>query len=526
MRTNKPVPITTPATPFALRLATLVWACVPALALAAGCAAPVRFPDQPLAVTPASAGTVRTYDTDADGRADYFTTADAADRTVRIGYDLNRDGEPDSLVDLDTIPAAGARHVVIILDGFGFDTVEAYQKEGRLGLFHPPARVISTFPPMTDLALADIFRSVPPTALEVVHFDHQRNALVGGDGDYLSLLNEDWARRCDYRAGTLTDPLSYLFPGYIFGQELGDLAQLFDRRDRPQIVAYLVSTAGLGTRDGLDGQRRALAAIDRLAEEFVWKTRGLVKVTLLSDHGHTLIQGERADFRGFLAGNGWRTQDRLDGPRDVVCIEYGLITYASFATRDRPALAAELVKHPASDLVIYDDGAAIVVQKPGGRAFIERRGDRYRYRAVEGDPLELAPLLAKAKADPATAALVDTDGYADDRAWLRLTLTHKYPDPAVRLWRAFHSQTEHVPDVIVSLKDGYFAGSTSRSGWLGRVASTHGDLAQRSSTAFIMSTAGPAAQRWPYLRCADLPPVLEALTGRPWPPVAQGGGRP
>ena len=466
--------------------------------------------------TPAGAGSINTYDTDGDGRADYVTMQDVDGRTVRIGYDTTGNGEADSLVDLDQIAVADCRHVVLILDGVGYDTVKAFQQRGGLRLFHPPAPVISTFPAMTDTALNDAFQTVRCRACEAVHFNHGTNRLEGGDTDYLAMENEDWVRCTDYRAGTLVDPLAYLFPGHYFKEELREVTTLFDRRDRPRIVAYFVSTAGLGTRDLLDGQHEVLRGIDRLAEELVWKTRGLVKMTLFSDHGHTLVRSKWIDFREFLREKGWNVRDRLDGPRDVVPVEYGLVTYASFATRDRAALAATLLEQEGVDLVTYPDGNVVVVAGAGGKAFIERRGSRYRYRAESGDPLHLAETIRQGKA---RSGVFDSDGFADERSWLKMTLTHDYPDALDRIWRAFHGQTEHVPDVIASLKEGYNAGLASRAWRFPEGASTHGDLGRKSSTAFIMSTTCPIHETWQPLRCRDLPDILDDLTGRPWPPA-------
>jgi hypothetical protein len=495
--------------------------------LAAGCSCPLRFPAAAIETRDTPDGRVAAYDTNGDKKPDYFTTQDKDGRIVRIAYDQSmRRGEPDSFVNLDEVPASLCRHVVLILDGIGYDTIEEFRKSGRLRLFHPPGRVISTFPAMTDIALADAFRSVPCVGLEAVHFDHQANRLVGCDADYLSLKNEAWARHVDYRAGTLLDPFAYLYPNPVFNRELADFVGLFDRRDRPVIVAYLVSTAGLGTREGKAGQLKALDRIDRLCEELVWRTRGLVKFTMLSDHGHTLVRGDRVDFRRFLAGKGWRVSDRLEKPRDVVPVEYGIITYASFATLDRAALAADLLTHPGVDLVTYCGSEAVIVEKPDGKAYIERRGaadnPQYRYRAEKGDPLELLPVIAGRPDLKGEGA----DGFADDKAWLAATATHRYPDALDRVWRAHHNQTEHVPDVIASLKDGYTAGSSSRACFLPFVASTHGDLERRSSTAFIMWTADrPAGMAEAgAVRCRDLPPLLESLLRRPWPPPVGGNG--
>jgi hypothetical protein len=497
----------------ATRLALAVLACASSIVLASGCAAPLRFPAEPLQVMAASAGKRLAYDTDGDGQADYVAVTNDAGRITHVGY-APSGGEPDAMVDLDSVPTDQCRHVVLILDGVGYETVRSFQEAGHLRLFHPPAPVISTFPSMTDIALADVFQSVRPIGYEARYFDHAQNRMAGGDGDYLAMVNEDWVRCTDYRAGTLVDPLSYLFPRHYFKEEMQALLDLIARRDRPTVVAYLVSTAGLGTKHLREGQQEILLALDRLTHQLIWGSRGLVKVTVFSDHGHQLVPAEWIDFRAFLGERGWRVTERLEQPKDAVVIDYGLVTYTSFATRDRTGLTATLLEHDGVDVVTYTANGSVIVCSDEGRARIDQRGSRYRYLRETGDPLHLAAVCDKAAAD----GLMGADGFADDRVWLGLTARHTYPDAVVRLWRAFHGITEHVPDVIASLKDGFSAGLPSRAARYPDGASTHGDLAAKSSTAFVMSTAGPVPEAAQPLRSRDLPKVLPGLLGRPWPP--------
>ncbi len=498
-------------TPLRLALAVLIGAS--SAVLAGGCTGPLRFPAEPLRVTAASAGKRLAYDTDGDGQADYVAVTNDAGRITHIGY-APSGGDPEAMVDLDGLPTDQCRHLVLILDGVGYETVRAWQAAGRLRLFHPPAPVISTYPSMTDIALADVFQSIRPFGYEARYFDHARNRMAGGDGDYLSMINEDWVRCTDYRAPTLVDPLAYLFPQHYFKEELKTLVGLIARRDRPMVVAYLVSTAGMGTTHLAKGQEEILEAIDRLTHQLVWQSRGLTKITVFSDHGHQLVPAEWIDFRSFLRERGWEVTERLDEPEDVVVIDYGLVTYASFATRSAPALSEALLEHKGVDVVTYASDGRVIVESDEGRARIEQRGDRYRYVRETGDPLHLAESLKRA----ADEGVLDADGFADDRAWLRLTARHEYPDPVVRIWRGFHGLTEHVPDVIASLKDAYSAGMPSRAVRYPEGASTHGDLAAKSSTAFIMSTAGPVPEAARPLRSRDLPKVLPGLVARPWPP--------
>ncbi|MCD6303791.1 MAG: hypothetical protein J7M21_02375, partial [Planctomycetes bacterium] len=72
---------------------------------------------------------------------------------------------------------------------------------------------------------------------------------------------------------------------------------------------------------------------------------------------------------------------------------------------------------------------------------------------------------------------------------------------------------EDPADVIASLADGYYSGSRGFSAFA-KVASTHGSLNRRNSTAFIMSTAGPLP---PVMHSRDIPARMRELTGSPWP---------
>jgi hypothetical protein len=493
---------------------------IPLLGLAAlaGCAAPMRFPATAVSETQTPEGTVRAYTVDAKGRADFFTTQGTDGRIFRIAYDTSGGGKPDSFVDLDEIQAPDCRHLIIVLDGIPYGVVEAYRQKGGLRLFYPPSRLISTYPAMTDLALTDAFAAVRCYAPESIYFDHRVNRLRGGDADYVSMKNERWVNHCDYRAPPVLDPVAYIFPEPCFHKELDTILERVRKRDRSVLVCYIISTACLATKEGEAGMIKILEGADRLSEQLVYETRGLIKITLFSDHGHTMKRSERLDPRPLLTAKGWHISDRLDGPRDVVPIEYGLVTFASFATKDRAGLAADLVQCEAFRLAYYEDGPGVAVRSPDGQAVVERRGGRYRYRVTQGDPLLLLPVFEKLKAE----GKLDADGFAGDQPLFEATVTHVYPDACNRLWRAFHGLIEKPPDVMADLDWGYYAGAASRAAIYGAVPSTHGDLERTSSTGFFMSMIGSFP---PALRHRDLPKAIHELTGRLWPePRHEWGG--
>ncbi len=344
---------------------------------------------------------------------------------------------------------------------------------------------------------------MPCTGFEAKYYDRHRGRIVGGSSAYLAGENQPYNRLLDYRASLLWDALSYVAPWEVFGKEVNDLIRLLDRNDRQEVIAYLVSSAGISTISGAEGQALALKRIDRLVHQVVWSSRGLTQVTLLADHGHSYKPGVLLPLDEDLRKKGWRLTDAPQGNRDVAYVRFGLETYASFGCRRPADLAADLAKCLGVTVVSYAEGDSVVVLGDGGRAVIRHKPGRYKYEPTQGDPLKLKGILAALQADE--------NGFYDDRAVLDATADHEYPDPLERLWRAHFSLAQNVPDVIVSLADDYCSGDASFSGAVS-VASTHGGLNRNNSTTFIMSTVGPLPA---LMRSADVPARMTWLLKRP-----------
>jgi len=472
-------------------------------AIPAGCRKPVYFPAQPV---PNDAGGTAAYDTDGDGVMDFFTFANADGRADRIGYDRTGDGAADDIVALDAVPLGRCRHLVIILDGFDYEVVADYYAAGGLRVFHKPSRVVAPYPTMTDVALEDVLGYMPASGFEAVYYDRRNHKRVGGAGSYLRGDNQPYNHLLQYRADLIFDVLGYVSPTAVFGKEINDAKRGFDRRRTQEFIAYFVSSAGVSTADGAEGQRQCLQRVERLVHQVIWESRGLVKVTLLADHGHSYTPSERIDLDAHLRGKGWRMTARLARPKDAVSLIFGLVTYAGFMTDAPGELAGDLMGADGVELVSFVKGDHVVCLGPdGGRAVIRRRGGGYKYEPLAGDPLGLKAILARVPAD--------AEGYVEGAAMLEATIDHTYPIPLQRLWRAHFGLVAHPPDVIASLADDVCCGSASFGGAV-KVASTHGGLNRRNSVTFIMSTAGKLP---PAMQSADIPAHLGRLFAGRWP---------
>ncbi len=484
---------------------------VVAALLMRGCGKNLAFPEKPIAQNGLPGGAFRAYDTDRDGVSDFFIFTDAAGRVDRIGYAKDKSGQPTDIITLDDIPPDQCAHLVLILDGFGFSAVERYYNERNLRVFHKPSRVVAPYPTMTDPAMQDLLHGQPPRAFESAYFDRAANALKGGTRDYLAGINLPYNQMLDYRAGTFTDAIAYVAPWDTYVTETGNCMAAFDRsmraRPRGEFLAYFVSSAGVSTASGEEGQRRCLERVERMVLQALQTYRGKVKITMLADHGHNYTPSQRIEFESLLKDKGWHVGESLKGDKSAVPVPFGVVTEANFVTTQPPQLAADLIGIEGVELVSYIDGDAIAVLGAGGqKARIRRSGDAYRYTPDSGDPLRLKAVL------PDFARTYTAD------EMLASTGQHYYPIPLERLWRAHHGLVQNPPDVIASLDDKWSYGATYFTGKI-KVNSTHGSLNRICSTTFTMSTAGPLP---PLMRSGDVHAALGKLLGRtfpqkPWP---------
>ena len=469
--------------------------------LLAGCHSVPDFPRRPAQVQPLPDGSrIITFDTRAPGPNDYQQVQSSAGRKLELRYH----NLPDP-IQLDQLDPGEVPHFIIILDGVPFPLVQQLYQAGHFRLFFPPSRLISSFPSSTDLAFSRIFNTAAPVSYEAEYFDRSANRLMPGNRNYLAGINAEWADHLDYRCSVWLDAVAYVWPQLVFDTELRGMDRLFRSTDQPTAWAYSVATAGLGTRSSGAGIIKYLREIDRFCEQIVQRRRGRVKITLFADHGHNLTGWQRISYARRLKKAGYRPAQTIETPRDVVIIEYGLMTNAVLHTDDPAGVADCLLQDAATELACYPAGDGVIVRDLTGRAVIRHRSGSFSYQAESGDPLGLAPIMAELN----QGGLVDRQGYVDDRVLFDATVEHVYPDPLSRIWSAFHGLVQHRADLIVTLHDGYYHGWKFYDQLIGGARSTHGSLNQANSTSFVLTMRGrlPAA-----LRLEDLLPALGALS--------------
>lgn len=475
----------------------------------------------PVATTQLDAGGVElAYDTDGDGKSDYFEQINEKGRVARLRFD----GENDMVVHLSPSSATNAMitsdaaaatsdlgrpRLLIILDSIPFTMVVDAHKRGLFPHFYPPAKVISPFPAMTDLSLNEFFGESPAAAVETDYFDGEHS--IDGWRPYLAESNSKWLRWVDYYRPFKEHGDAYLNPRAGFERELYDIERLIETRRRGSTRTYMVSTSALGFLQGRDGHEWGLAHLARFCRALFHRFHGDIDITLMSDHGHHFVRAKRAPIEADLRRLGYRVTNRLHGSDDVVIPRYGLVSMATVCSKQPQQVAHDLAGKDYVEFAAFkrSDGA-ICVDAGDERAMIERRNDRFRYAAESGDPLKLAAVIDQM----GTAGKFDAEGFAADTDWFASTADHVYPDPLYRLHRAMDGLVEHVPDVLISLQSDWCFGSPLMA-FMVAPRATHGSMDAESTNGFAMTTIGPLPGA---VRMIDLSAALHQAG---WPAINQ-----
>lgn len=472
----------------------------------AGCAGPGPrlFPSDPISQQRRVDGVVEVfYDTDRDGDADYSEIIGHQGMVESLRNELGAEDQAPA----NPLPSPAqlqdqVRHLVIILDSIPFDMVREFYGRGHFRHFHPPSRVISPFPVMTDLSLSEFFGTSPSRSMEARFYDGRGVNL--GYGTYVREENSSWLQELDYYLSFNAHGSVYLDPHPWFDHELRHIQDQFLKEDGPLFIGYSVGTSALGAKYGADGHRAALEELDRFCRWIIHHLRGRVHITLLSDHGHDMTPSRWVDLNHELRQKGYSVRTRLRNPKDVILPAFGMVSCAAVHCLDPAAVAADLVDVEGVGLVFYRDGqGGTTVLSRDGRARIVVQGDRYAYRSANGDPLR----LKEAFAELTERGQVDAEGFVEDRALFEATADHAFPDSLHRLYRATNGLIEHAPDVYVSLMPGYYTAAKSMKRLM-RLRASHGSLDAISSSGFVLTTAGAVDKA---MRMEDLRGVLRAV---------------
>ena len=366
------------------------------------------------------------------------------------------------------------RRLLLCLDGVPHTLIEQAKSRGLFDSFGPPARLLSPFPTMTNVALSAMLGATPPPGYESLYFDRNARELRGGIRKYIGRRTPDkvpssYMDELDYQEPLPFEFLIYVAPEKVWRADMQRFRERFKLAPKTRdYFAFLKATDGLLHAQGPERLAVALESLDKILREIRAFCGNETEIVMFSDHGMNLEENRRVDLASTLQRRGFQ----------VVIPAFGLCSYAAIYCHDDqqiPEIATASVEVNGIDFAAYKDGAGVVVESTRGRARIEYDAsvDSYRYTVVTGDPLELNSF---------------PNGFATDAEWFERTAGHRYPNAVANIYKSlFTPRVKHTADILLSLHDGYYYG-WSPFGRFVRLAATHGNALQSSSNAFLMST--------------------------------------
>jgi hypothetical protein len=482
-------------------LARLLFALLAAASLAAGCSSPsarLTFP------APMEGTTGRTYDISGDGAADFAVLGGGPGRPPTLAYNDDADGAWDRLYNLAEFDEGPLPHLIVMVDSVPYQEVRDRWEGAGWWWFDEPRPVIAPIPTMSGVIFSRITGAPPLDAPVNRHY----NARAGRKRDMLweRVFGHEnpWQQRTHYRAKYWENGLAFLEPRQWYGAELARAKRTFDESPDPVTIVYIASAAAMLSKHGKEGLDEVLDGLEQLSLQLLYERQGAVRISMLSDHGHSLVPVERIDLEPALEAAGFTPSRRIGSDADVVIDHDGLVNYTGLHTRRPAAVADALLTVPAVNLLCYLEVDRVIVRTPDGRCAIERQEGRglLRMELIEGDPLGYRPVIDAMQAE----GLMTTDGFASPDAWFEATWRHEWPDMPARLWNAFHGAIVHTPTIMLTVRDGFCVGPKSLEKYID-MQSTHGGFDQRHSAAFLVTGAGRAPR--PAYRSHEVLPAIE-----------------
>jgi uncharacterized protein len=410
---------------------------------------------------------------DADGNADRLLYCDGVDGRVTREYRLSDYAN-------DRVP-----HLILLLDSLPFQTMADRYHDGDFRWFSPPQKMIAPFPSLTEICYGDVMHCPPlPGAIDQYYDprDEQRKGIVW---QRFWGFDQPWERRMYYRANFMQDALSFLHPDEWYAAELEQARLALERSPDRVTVVYLGSAASMVCKYGKSGAERVLDGARQLCLQLLYERRGAIKISMMADHGHNYMESKNISLDPMLASAGFHPADKIRGPKDCIVELNALVTYVGVDTLQPDEVAKALCSHEPIELAVYTQGSRIIVRSRNGTAAIECRNGRLRYLPLDADVLGYGSLIAQLKAE----GQMDSDGFATDEVWFQQTLDHAWPNAPRRVWDALHGEVINPPTVMLSLKDGYYAGDPGYEKYI-KMASTHGGLNQINSATFVITMTG------------------------------------
>ncbi len=397
--------------------------------------------------------------------------------------------------------------VLLGVDGFSYQAFQTAQQKGLFKAFKNTSAHIAPFPTMTDLTWSTLTKTSEifgPAGrirnVEATYFDDSSKSIQGDPRDY-------------YRR--LAFPKYYLNAFQNFFNPYVEGLMYFPTKEMAKVEIDNVVDAVLKSKEtlitgyigGIDSTAHTQfnrlfpvlieldKGINRILAQFTERQQP-VEIIIVSDHGNIgrFKEGsaeqelEPVDIKPFIENAGFRNVQQLTQERDVAIPMLALGTWAPVYMQNR-ALLGELLQSlsqaPWFDLAVHirrNSAGSTTIEVTGpnntvAQIIFNKSGKLYQYLQVSGNPLKI----------PKEA--ISTTGHMvplSEPELIGLSANTPYPDAIKRLVDSVSNKDFDFPDLIVTMKDGYFLQNSLST--FTKMYRTHGSLTAASTFGILTST--------------------------------------
>ncbi|NUN04368.1 MAG: alkaline phosphatase family protein [Bdellovibrio sp.] len=396
--------------------------------------------------------------------------------------------------------------IILAVDGFSYYAFQQAQKQGLFKEFSNVGAHVSPFPSMTDLAWATVTNTAEVfgasgriKSVEATYFDDSTQSIQGDPRDYYRRLAfpKYYMGAFDAFFNPYIEALMYFptdeVPKLELKTVIDDLVAAKPKKFLTGYIGAVDSIAHTQINRLYPVLKTLDAEIKRLAKAFKDKGQD-VEIILVSDHGNVgrFSEGKaEQELLGIEVSEpvqraGLNFTQQLQNSKDVAMPLMALGTWAPVYMKDRKnmlPLIQELRKESWFDMAISvnkNNSVAttmtVITSEGEAKVRYDKIKGLYTYTPVVGNPLQLAKQYQSKE---------NKEKLLDHNQAFQASLGTNYPDALFRLIESASERNFDFPDMILTLKDGYFIKNSL--GGMTKMYRTHGSLTAASSFGLMAS---------------------------------------
>lgn len=384
--------------------------------------------------------------------------------------------------------------LIIGLDGIGYSLFKEMHEGGYFRNFHPPSRMVSTFPSISDPNWSRLFNVPVSESYTKVYFDQKQNQGHGKKvGNILYHLSHPptHEKGFHFKAKGFWGHLVTMVWTETSALHWLDVMEknFFNSVDVKNYFALIANSDIISHANGQRSILRYMKKIDNRLQSIEKKYQKLygkkLEIILISDHGNSFFKKIKSiHYKSVLKDKDWSYQSQLKDKLDYAFVSPEIISFGAFYCENSQRFKL------AKDLS-YVEGVHIAAIKGElkntvdvfselgqnhSQIFIDPKQRTVRYKVIRGvDPFSHVPLFKNKK--------LSWDDYFER------TIDLEYPYALVRLWESLYINSIQPATVVVSAKAGYAFSNIMLRIMLGfdGLHSTHGSLSGEDSIGLFVS---------------------------------------